>query len=162
MDVQQASPDRILGDAVFQAVTSPSRVGQQRASALPYGNPVTLALFQLLLLFRLLPWGFRNHELREHFARLLAKDPQQSTPGQMTYQLRRLRLHGLIERQPGTHRYRVTDHGLCVALFFTRSYARWVEPGLSELAALPLPTDTKLQRAFAQVDNALDELSQKT
>jgi hypothetical protein len=162
LDVQQASPDRLLGDAVFQAVTSPCRVGQQRASALPYGNPMTLALFHLLLLFRLLPWGFRNHELREHVARLLGPDPQPCTPGKMTYQRRRLRLHGLIERQPGTHRYRVTDHGLCVALFFTRSYARWVEPGLAQLAALPLPTDTKLQRAFAQVDKALDELSRKT
>ena len=33
------------------------------------------------------------------------------TPGRMTYDLRRLRLHGLIERIPGTHRYRLTDHG---------------------------------------------------
>src|SRR5262249_18392442 len=162
LDVQQASRDSLLGDAVFQAVTSPCRVGQQRASALPYGNPVTLALFQLLLLFRLLPWGFRNHELREHWARLLGQDPQQDTQGQMTYQLRRLRLHGLIERQPGSHRYRVTEHGLCVAVFFTRSYARVVEPGLAQLASLPLPGETKLQRAVAQVDKAVEELSQKT
>lgn len=162
LDVQRASRDSLLGDAVFQAVTSPCRVGQQRASALPYGNPVTLALFQLLLLFRLLPVGFRNYELREHFARLLGKEPQQCTQGQMTYQLRRLRLHGLIERQAGSHRYRVTDRGLCVALFFTRSYARWVEPGLAQLAVLPLPPDTKLQRAVTQVDKALEELRQKT
>ena len=161
LDVPKARHDSILGDAVFQAVTSPCQVGQQRASALPYGNPVTLALFQVLLLFRLQPWGFRNHELREHFARLLGKDPQQCTQGQLTYQLRRLRLHGLIVRQPGTHRYRVTEHGLCIALFFTRSYGRWVQPGLAELAALPLPVDTKLQRAVAQVDKALDEFSQK-
>ena len=162
LDVQKASSDSLLGDAVFQAVTSPCPVGRQRASALPYGNPVTLALFHLLVLFRLLPWGFRNHELREHLARLLGRDPQQCTPGQMTYQLRRLRLHGLIVRQPRSHRYRVTDQGLCVALFFTRSYARVVDPGLSQLASLPLPGDTKLQRALAQVDKAIDELSQKT
>ena len=49
-----------------------------------------------------------------------------------------------------------------MALFFTRRYARWVEPGLAQLAVLPLPADTKLQRAFAQVDQALEELSQKT
>ena len=51
---------------------------------------------------------------------------------------------------------------LCVALFFTRSYARRVEPGLAPLAVLPLPADTKLQRAVAQVDKALEELRQKT
>jgi hypothetical protein len=162
LDVQQASQDGMLGNAVFQAVTSPCQVGRQRASALPYGAAVTLALCHLLLLFRLAPWGFRNQQLREHFARLLGRDPQQSTPGQMTYQLRRLRLHGLIVRQPGTHRYRVTDHGLRIALFFTRSYSRLVSPGLSELAAVPLPANTKLQRAVAQVDKALQELSHKT
>ena len=49
-----------------------------------------------------------------------------------------------------------------MALFFTRSHARLVDPGLAQLASLPLPADTKLQRAFAQVDQALEELSQKT
>ena len=143
-------------------MTSPCQVGRQRASALPYGKPVTLALFHLLVWFRLLPWGFRNHELREHFARLLGRDPQQCTQGQMTCQLRRLRLHGLIVRQPRSHRYRVTDHGLCVALFFTRSYVRVVHPGLAQLASLPLPADTKLQRALIRVDKAIDQLNQKT
>ena len=39
----------------------------------------------------------------------------------MNYQLRRLRLHGMIERTPKTHRYCVTTMGLRAALFFTRS-----------------------------------------
>jgi hypothetical protein len=161
LDVQRAGRDAVPGEEVFQAVTSPCRVGRQRASALPYGDPVTLALFHLLVWFRLQPWGFRNHELREHFARLLGKDPRQCTRGQLTYHRRRLRRHGLIVRQPGSHRYRVTDHGLHVALFFTRRYARVVEPGLSYLASLPLPADAPLQRALAQFDTAIDALGQK-
>ena len=67
------------------------------------------ALFSALLVFRLLPRGFSNRDLRDHWAPLLGKAPADMTPGQMTYHLRRLRLHGLIERIPGTHRYRVTD-----------------------------------------------------
>jgi DNA-binding PadR family transcriptional regulator len=35
--------------------------------------------------------------------------------GQITYDLRRLRLHGLIERIPKTHRYRITAKGLRIA-----------------------------------------------
>jgi hypothetical protein len=157
LHVQKASQDSMVGEAVFRAITSPCHVGQQRASALPYGDPVVLVLFHLLLLFRLLPCGFRNKELREHFARLLGKDPQQCTQGQMTYQLRRLRLHGLIQRQPATHCYRVTAYGLRVALFFTRSYGRLVRPGLAQIALLPLPPATNLQRAMAHVDRAIDE-----
>jgi hypothetical protein len=140
LHVQQASQNNMLGETLFREVTSPRRVGQQRASALPYGDPVTLVLFQLLLLFRLVPCGFRNKELREHFARLQGKDPTQCTQGQMTYQLRRLRLHGLIERQPKSHRYRVTNRGLRIGLFFTSTYARLIRPGLTAIA---LPTSTE-------------------
>ncbi len=155
-DVQQVSQDCRVGDDVFREVTSPQQMGSQRASALPYGNEQVLLLFQLLLLFRLLPCGFRNRELRVHWAHLRGEDPATCTAGQMTYQLRRLRLHGLIARRPGTHSYEVTDRGLRVALFFTRSYARVVRPGLSEVFAVPLPEDTRLQQAFAQVERAME------
>jgi hypothetical protein len=157
LGVQQASQDSRVGEDVFREVTSPRQVGSQRASALPYGSEVVLLLLQLLVLFRLLPCGFRNRELRVHLARLRGQDPATGTAGQMTYQLRRLRLHGLIERRPGTHCYRVTERGLRVALFFTRSYARLVRPGLTEVLAVPLPEDTPLQQAFAHVERAIDQ-----
>lgn len=50
----------------------------------------------------------------------------------MTYDLPRLRLHGLVERTPGTH---LTDRGLRVALFFTRAYDRLLRPGLSSASS---------------------------
>ncbi len=75
----------------------------------------------------------------------------------MTYQLRRLRLHGLIERQPATHRYHVTSRGLRVSLFFTRSYARLIRPALGQVIAVPLPEETRLQQAFRHVDRAFDD-----
>jgi DNA-binding PadR family transcriptional regulator len=118
-----------------------------------------LLLLQLLLMFRLLPCGFRSRELRVHLAHLRGQDPATYTAGQMTYQLRRLRLHGLIERQVGTHRYQVTERGLRVALFFTRSYARVIRPGLTEVFAVPLPEDSRLQQAFAQVERAMEQYS---
>jgi hypothetical protein len=157
LDVQQASQDCRVGEDVFREVTSPHQVGTQRASALPYGNELVLVLLQLLLLFRLLPCGFRNRELRVHLARLRGQDPETGTAGQMTYQLRRLRLHGLIERRRGTHSYQVTERGLRVALFFTRSYARVVRPGLTEVLAVPLAEDTPLQRAFAHLERAMEQ-----
>jgi hypothetical protein len=51
----------------------------------------------------------------------------------MTYDLRRLRLHALIRRIPGTHRYLVTAQGLRVALFFTRAHARLLRPKLADI-----------------------------
>jgi len=132
-------------------------VDGQRASALRYGDPAVLALFGALLCFRLLPRGFSNRQLREHFAPLLGKDPSRITPGQMTYQLRRLRLHGLIVRQPRTHRYLLTNFGLCVVLFFTRTYARLLRPGLADLTTQSAAAPTPLRRAFQQVEAAITQ-----
>ncbi len=38
----------------------------------------------------------------------------------MTYDLRRLRLHGLIERMPHTNTYVLTPEGIRVAVFYTK------------------------------------------
>ena len=61
----------------------------------------------------------------------------------MTYDLRRLRLHGLIERVPGTLRYLVTDQGIQVAVFYSKVYARIFRPAFS-VETLPLPPDQLL------------------
>ncbi|WP_203591214.1 hypothetical protein [Streptomyces sp. SID13031] len=52
----------------------------------------------------------------------------------MTYDLRRLREHGLITRIPHTHRYHVTDTGLHHVLFLTKSHDRLLRTGLAQLA----------------------------
>ena len=67
-----------------------------------------------------------------------------------------MRLHGLIVRQPGTHRYQVTGRGLRVALFFTRSYARLLRPGLAELFEIASPRSTQLAHAANQFEAAMD------
>jgi hypothetical protein len=62
----------------------------------------------------------------------------------------------LIERVPGSFRYRVTEFGLRVALFFTRAYNRILRPGL----ALALPTlraiDAPLKRAFDKIETEVN------
>jgi hypothetical protein len=82
------------------------------------------------------------------------------TAGRMTYDLRRLRLHGLIERIPDTHRYRVTDLGLRSAVFFTRAYNRLVRTGLSQLN--DLTTATPLRRAFTSLEAQMDQLATRS
>ena len=86
-------------------------------------------------MFRLLPRGFANRDLRPILAQLLGVPAESITPGKMTYDLRRLRQHGLIERIPHTFRYQVTDTGLAQALFLTRLHDRFLRTGLASLAA---------------------------
>jgi hypothetical protein len=156
LDVQRISHDCAIGEAAFTQLTQPVTVDGQRASALRFGDPMVQALLSTLVLFVLAPEGFRSHELRARLAQLLGVPPSAMTPGKMTYQLRRLRLHGLIERRPKTHRYRVTPHGLRVALFFTRSIARLIRPGLSRIMPEAPPGPDPLRRRLERLQIAID------
>lgn len=93
-----------MGEDAFRQVNEPVVVNGQRASALPFAEPAVQALFAALLVFRRLPRGFSNRDLRDHWVPLVGENAQTMNPGRMSYQLRRLRLHGLIERIPKSHR----------------------------------------------------------
>ena len=70
----------------------------------------------------------------------------------MTYDLRRLRLHGLIKRLPHTHRYEVTPSGLRYALFFTRTYDRLLRPGLAHVLPIEATAPSTLRDCFRNLE----------
>jgi hypothetical protein len=156
LHVQTVSQDCAVGEDAFRRVNEPVVVSGQRASALRFADPAVQALFSALLVFRLLPRGFSNRDLRDHWAPLLGTPAQNMTQGQMSYHLRRLRLHGLIERMAGTHRYRVTDSGWRGALFCTRVYNRILRPGLAVVLAPETDPDVPLRRCFDRLDTAIN------
>lgn len=157
LDVQRISHDCAIGEVAFARVSQPLTVEGQRAPALRFADPVVQALLSLLVVFRLLPDGWRQRDLAAPLAGLLGLPADAIPPGRMTYQLRRLRLHGLIARLPGTHRYRVTEPGLRLALFFTRVHARLFRPGLSVVLPDAVHDDAPLRRAFAHLERAMDQ-----
>jgi hypothetical protein len=156
VEVERLSHDCILSEETFQAINRPVAAGRQRASGLRFADPRVHPLLQALILFRQLAQGFRAADLRQHLASLSGDDPAAISQGAITYQLRRLRLHGLIERLPDSFRYRVTNLGFRVALFFTRIYNRLLRPGLA--AALPAlrAITTPLKRAFDTLGIQID------
>ena len=128
LDVQKVSHDCSIGEDAFDKVVRPIEVEGQRGAALRFGDPRVQALFAVLVMFSLQLRGFTNRELRPLLAQLLGLDPAKYPIGRMTYDLRRLRLHGIIERIPHSHRYQLTAEGLRIALFFSRTYARLLRP----------------------------------
>ena len=161
LDVQKTSQDFAFSEQVFREVTGARCVGDQRASAFRFGEQLAQAIFGALLVLRLLPRGFRSADLREHLAPLLGVDPSQWTQGRLTYQLRRLRLHELIERAPASHRYTLTDKGLRVAMWFTRCHARLFRPALGELFATDFPKNSPLRRALGRFDQEVSQYIEK-
>jgi hypothetical protein len=163
LGVQCISHDCSLGETTFSEINSAKRVDDQRVSALRFGDPTVQALLSVILLFVLIPCGFTNREIREHLAQLLGVMPANVTRGKMTYNLRRLKHHGIIEKIPHTNRYRVTANGLRIAVIYTRAYQRVLRLPISlafqqHLAASPPPIRKAFTKLNGEVENLFDHL----
>src|SRR5659263_648567 len=154
------SHDPVRGAQAFLDLTAPL-VGNDgaRIPGLRFGDVRVHALLQALLVHRLLPHGFTNRDLRILIAPLLGKTPEDITAGKMTYDLRRLRAHGLIQRIPKTRRYQVTDIGLQEALLFTHAHDHLLRTGLAELTDPSPPRPSPLRAAARAYQAAFDDLA---
>ena len=119
-----------------------------------------MALLGALANFGLIPSGLSNKTLRQYIPDLLAVPASAYSGAQMSYDLRRLRLKGLIVRVPKTQQYVLTELGAKVAVFFTKLYTRVYRPGLAALVPaqpLPFPLAQALTTVSALVQSALME-----
>jgi hypothetical protein len=162
LGVQRLSHNPIRAAEAFTAVHDPIITDTgHRIAGIRLGDHRAHALLQALLVFRLLPHGFLNRDLRGLLAGLLGKTPDQLSAGQVSYDLRRLRAHGLITRIPGTHRYQITDTGGHHAMLLTHLHTRLLQPSLAQLTDPNPPTPSPLRTAARNYQHALDHLTQQ-
>ena len=154
LEVEHVSQHRVLTQDALDRLQQPTVVAGQRVSALRFGDPRLMALLQALIGFTHLPRGFRNRDLRPQVEALWGRP---YSAAQMTYDLRRLRLKGLIHRIPKTHRYTATSYGLKVAFFYAKLYLRILRPNWPAL----LPADDRLPRSLRAALGVLDRKIQK-
>src|SRR3954451_19495602 len=157
LGVQRLSHNPIRAADAFTAVHHPIVTDTgARVAGLRLGDRRAHALLQALLVFRLLPNGFLNRDLRGLLTELLGRET--ITAGQMSYDLRRLRAHGLITRIPRSHRYRLTDTGLHHAMLLTRAHTSLLLPGLAQLTDPEPPAPSRLRTAARNYEQAIDQL----
>ena len=139
----------------LQAIVLPSVCDGLPAPGLRFGDPRVMALLACLCHWAHLFNGLTNRSLRERVAELI---PGYSA-SQATYDLRRLRRKGLIRRLPRSHRYELTDLGRMIAVFFTKTHTRIVNPSLAELDPKlpdPIARTTPLGRPRRDFERALE------
>ena len=160
LEVERVSHNSGLSGDSIQRVVQPTVTDDgEKVPALKFGQPRVMALFLALTLFHHLIDGFHNRDLRALVVELLGVTDEQYTTSQMTYDLRRLRLKGLIFRPPKTHRYFLTPYGWKTARLFTRLEARVFRPAIAMFtgndAVLPFPLRHSLNRVDAQLDELI-------
>jgi hypothetical protein len=148
--IERAGQGCAIGSALFERIHQPYVREGQRTGALRFGDPRAMALAGALCLMVHAVSGFTNKSLRGLVAALLGTDYSVS---QMSYDLRRLRLHGLVARIPRSNRYVTTPEGIRVAVFYTKVHARILRPLMAvEPTAMP-----ELRRALSTIDLAVAE-----
>ena len=152
LDAERAGQGTVLASPAFERIAHPSRSADgRRTPALRFGDPRVMALAGALCATLLAATGITNKSLRALMTGLLAAP---YTPGQMTYDLRRLRLAGLIRRIEHTNTYVLTPDGIRVAVFYTKLHNRLLRP---LMAADQPQAPPGLRQALRAIDQHVDD-----
>ena len=149
--IERAGQGCAIGADLFDRLHQPYLREGQRTGAFRFGDPRATALTGALCCLVHAVTGFTNKSLRGLVSGLLGCD---YSTNQMSYDLRRLRLHGLIEKIPGTNTYRTTPDGIRAAVFYTKVRARLLGPLLDNPDQPAAPIE--LRRALATIDRSID------
>ena len=148
--IERAGQGCAIGGDLFDRLHQPYIREGQRTGAFRFGDPRAMALTGALCCIVHAVTGFTNKSLRGLVAGLLGDD---YSANQMSYDLRRLRLHGLIVKIPGTNTYRATTDGIRAAVFYTKVRNRLLGPFLDHVDQPSTPIE--LRRALATIDRCL-------
>ena len=152
--IEQAGQSCAIGSALFERIHLPYNREGQRTGALRFGDSRAMALAGALCHVLEGLTGLTNKTLRGLVAQHLGRDYNQ---GQMSYDLRRLRLHGLIQRLPRSNTYQLTSQGIRVAVFYTKLQNRLLRPLLD---ANKPPAPAEIRRALATLEHAVADYVQ--
>jgi hypothetical protein len=149
--IERAGQSCAIGAALFERLHLPYDREGQRTGALRFGDTRVMALAGALCHQIHAVAGLTNKTLRALVATHLGTEYSQS---RMSYDLRRLRPHGLIQRLPHTNTYVLTPEGIRVAAFYTKLQNRLLRPLLD--ADKP-PAKIEIRRALTTLEQAVKE-----
>jgi hypothetical protein len=152
LDAERAGQGTVLASPAFERIAHPSvNADGRRTPALRFGDPRVMALAGALCTTLLAATGITNKSLRALMTGLLHAP---YAPSQMTYDLRRLRLAGLIRRIEHTNHYVLTPDGIRTAIFYTKLHNRLLRP---LLAADQPQAPAELRHALRTIDQHIDD-----
>ena len=155
LELQRAGQGCAIETALWERISQPSREEGQRTGALRFGDQRAMALAGALCVALNTVVGFTNKSLRALVSQLL--DGPYST-SQMTYDLRRLRLKGLVIRLPHTNRYTLSEPGIRFAVTYTKlgrrvlpRYSRPINPRPPPSSVKPSGSSTTTSRTISNM-----------
>ncbi len=145
LDTMRVGQGCVLASPAIERIAQPTVDDSgRRAPALRFGDPRVMALTGALCLSLFAAVGITNKSLRACVARLL----------HTSYDLRRLRLKGLIQRVEHTHTYALTPDGQRLAIFYTKLNNHLLQPLLAADQPQAPPT---LRQALTTINHHVND-----
>jgi hypothetical protein len=138
--IERAGQSCAIGSARFERIHQPHNRESHRTGALRLGDSRAIALAGALHIPLHAVTGPTNKSPRGHVAGLLG---QPYSPTKMSYDLRRLRLHGPIARPPHSNTHTLTPQGTRVAVFYSKLQNRLLPPARRRQTTRPDPRPTR-------------------
>lgn len=145
--------------SIAYALAETTVEGSRRVPGIKLDNQRLMAVIEAVEQFPNLVNGFTNRTLREQVTQLLGATVQEYTPGQMQYDLSKLRAKGLVEKKPGQNTYVLTRVGFQICVLITKLRRFILEPLLTGIKdtsdKIVQEAKNLLDKSYMDVDQSL-------
>jgi hypothetical protein len=149
---------------VFQRLALPITAGRTRIPGIKIHDNRIVRLMEVLLHHGSHLAGWRTGDLHRAVLEAFGLTPQTYSLTQLRYDVRKLKAHGLVQREGCTYRYRLTDKGRKVAAIFVLFHKRICGPvahtlfNPAPIATPTVATPAKIEAAYHHADAAIQNL----
>jgi hypothetical protein len=149
---------------LFQRLALPIPCGAGKTPGIKIHDTRMLRLMEVLLHASTKVLGWRTADIHQVILSTFHLAPHNYTLTQLRYDLRKMKAHGLLERDGRRYAYRLSDKGTRVALLFVLFHKRVCGPLANSLfhrrptqTATPL---SKIEAAYHKADRSIDQVIQ--
>jgi hypothetical protein len=149
---------------LFQRLALPIPTGKHKTPGIKLHDTRMLRLMEVLLHGGTKVLGWRASEIHQAILASFHLTPTNYTLTQLRYDLRKMKAHGLLERDRRRYAYRLTNKGTRAALLFVLFHRRVCGPLANSLfhhrpsrTAAPL---SRIEAAYRKADHSIDQVIQ--
>jgi hypothetical protein len=149
---------------LFQRLALPVPRGAARIPGIKLHDTRMLRLMEVLLHSGTTVLGWRTADIHQAILASFGLSPDTYSITQLRYDLRKMKAHGLLERDGRCYAYRLTDNGNRAALLFVLFHQRVCGPLANSLfhhrPTQSRPPLSKIEAAFRKANRSLDQIIQ--
>ncbi len=148
---------------LFQRLALPITAGRTRVAGIKIHDTRMIRLMEVLLHAGTKIGGWRSTEIHQAILKAFSLQPASYSLTQLRYDVRKMKAHGLVERDGKRYVYRLTEKGNKVALMFVLFHKRVVGPLANNLfndhpPTPDFPPPTKLEKAYRRANKSIQQI----